>query len=73
MHDKNYNNCDINNNNVDDNSETFPYTSEINTKTSNSLINESSKENFSNDDSAWTEDEAEIPAGVRNRHYANNY
>lgn len=64
MHDKNYDNCDINNNNADDNSETFPYTSEINTKTSNSLINESSKENLSNDDNDWTEDEAEIPAGV---------
>ena len=64
LRDKNYNNCDVNNKNVDDNSETFPYTSEINTKTSNSIINESSKENLSNDDNDWSEDEAEIPAGV---------
>ena len=49
---------------MDDNSETFPYTSEINTKTSNSIINESSNENFCNDHNDWSEDEAEIPAGV---------
>ena len=64
LRDKNYNNCGVTNKNVDDNSETFPYTSEINTKTSNSTINESSKDNFSNDDNDWSEDEAEIPAGV---------
>ena len=58
------NNCDINNNNADDNSETFPYTSEIITKPSNSLINVNSKENFSSDDNDWSEDEAEIPAVV---------
>ena len=49
---------------MDDNSDTFLYTSDINTKTSNSIINQSSKENFSNDDNDWSEDEAEIPAGV---------
>ena len=64
MHDKNFNNCDINNNNADDNFEIFPYTREINTKTNNSLINESSKENFSDDDNGWTEDKAELPEGT---------
>ena len=36
----------------------------INTKTINSIINVSIKENFSSDDNDWSEDEAEIPAGV---------
>jgi len=32
--------------------------------TSSSILSESSKENLSNDDNDWSEDEAEIPAGV---------
>lgn len=64
MYDKNYNNCDVNNKNVDDNFEIFFNISEINIKISNFIMNESSKENFFNDDNDWSEDEVEIFVGV---------